>query len=369
MISDAPISKGSTMRLAFPDMQTRASTRFTFAESFNMRPQVRRTRFPYARPLLSWMPIWFSRRNPRPRSSSTGWRKPTLARTSRTGSSLSGSKAFAGGPGKFDVFFGQLAGNEFPPRPLIHGEKISFKPTPNLELGFSRTVEMGGVGRPLTLRALWNSYTSVTSSKNETPASDPGKRTGGFDFSYRVPFVRNWVTVYADSLADDDPSPLAAPQRAGINSGIYFPRIPGAPKLELRVEAVYTDAPTPVSFRGQYIYFDTFYHDLYTNKKNIIGSWIGREGQGLQAWSKYSFNARNSLQFGYRHAKVSSDFIPGGGTLNDASVQADFLAGRELGLSSRVQYEHWNYPILAPQPQTNISVSVQMTYWPHLHVK
>jgi hypothetical protein len=273
------------------------------------------------------------------------------------------------GPAKFDVFFGQLAGNESPPRPLIHGEKISFKPTPNLELGFSRTVEMGGVGRPLTLRALWNSYTSVTSSKNETPASDPGKRTGGFDFSYRVPFVRHWVTVYADSLADDDPSPLAAPQRAGINSGIYFPRIPGAPKLELRVEAVYTDAPTPVSFRGQYIYFDTFYHDLYTNKKNIIGSWIGREGQGLQAWSKYSFNARNSLQFGYRHAKVSSDFIPGGGTLNDASVQADFLAGRELGLSSRVQYEHWNYPILAPQPQTNISVSVQMTYWPHLHVK
>ncbi len=268
------------------------------------------------------------------------------------------------GPVKFDIFFGQLAGNAFPPRPLIHGEKISFKPTPNLELGFSRTVEMGGVGRPLTLRALWNSYTSVTSSKTETPASDPGKRTGGFDFSYRFPFVRNWVTLYADSLADDDPSPLAAPQKAGVSPGIYFPRIPGAPKLELRVEAVYTAAPTHVSSRGQYIYFDTFYHDLYTNKKNIIGSWIGREGQGLQAWSKYSFNARNSFQFGYRHGKVSSDFIPGGGTLNDASVQADFLAGPELGLSTRVQYEHWNYPILAAQAQTNVSASVQLTYWP-----
>jgi len=273
------------------------------------------------------------------------------------------------GPAKFDMFFGQLAGNQFPPRPLIHGEKISFKPTPNLEFGFSRTVEMGGVGRPLTLRALWNSYTSFNSINNETPANDPGKRTGGFDFSYRVPFVRNWMTLYADSLADDDPSPLAAPRRAGVSPGIYFPRIPGIQKLELRVEAVYTDTPTSRSNRGQYIYFDGFYHDLYTNKKNIIGSWIGREGQGLQAWSKYSFNARNSIQFGYRHARVSSDFIPRGGTLNDASVQADFLVGHELGLSSRVQYEHWNYPILAPQPQTNISVSVQMTYWPHLHVK
>src|SRR6266849_6156149 len=271
------------------------------------------------------------------------------------------------GPVKVDLFFGQLAGNQFPPRPLIHGEKISFKPTQNLELGFSRTVEMGGVGRPLTLRALWNSYTSVTSIRNETPASDPGKRTGGFDFSYRVPFLRNWMTLYADSLATDDPSPLAAPRRAGINPGIYFPRIPGAPKLDLRVEAVYTD--TPQSSRGQFIYFDTFYHDLYTNKKNLIGSWIGREGQGWQGWSKYAFNARNSFQFAYRHAKVSSDFIPGGGTLNDASVQADFLLGRELEVASRVQYEHWNYPILAAQPQTNISVSVQMTYWPQLRSK
>jgi membrane-associated phospholipid phosphatase len=273
------------------------------------------------------------------------------------------------GPVKIDFFFGQLAGNEFPPRPLIHGEKISFKPTRNLELGFSRTVEMGGVGRPLTLRTLWNSYTSVTSSTNETPASDPGKRTGGFDFSYRVPFLRNWVTLYADSLSDDDPSPLAAPRQAGISPGIYFPRIPGVPKLELRVEAVNTDTPTHRSIGGRFIYFDGFYHDLYTNKKNLIGSWIGREGQGLQAWSKYSFNARNSVQFGYRHARVSSDFIPGGGTLNDASIQVDFLAGPELGLSSRVQYEHWNYPILSPQPQTNVSVSVQMTYWPHLHWK
>src|SRR5258708_16832262 len=137
---------------------------------------------------------------------------------------------------KLDLFFGQLAGNEFPPRPLIHGEKISFKPTENLELGFSRTVEMGGVGRPLTLRALWNSYTSVTSISNETPASDPGKRTGGFDFSYRVPFLRNWMTLYADSLATDDPSPLAAPRRAGHRPSRLLSRVSGAAKAGLSGE-------------------------------------------------------------------------------------------------------------------------------------
>jgi Capsule assembly protein Wzi len=92
-------------------------------------------------------------------------------------------------------------------------QKISFKPTRNLELGFTRTVIVGGQGRPLTLDRLFRSYFSVTSVNNETPANDPGKRTGGFDFRYCVPLLRKWLTIYTVSVADDDPSPVAAPRR------------------------------------------------------------------------------------------------------------------------------------------------------------
>ena len=267
------------------------------------------------------------------------------------------------GPMKWDFFFGKLSGNEYPPRPMIHGEKISFKPTPNLELGFSRTVELGGVGRPLTFQQIWNSYFSVTSPKNETPANDPGKRTGGFDFNYRVPYVRNWLTLYADSLSDDDPSPLAAPRRAGISPGLYLSRVPAIPKLDLRVEAVYTDTPSS-SINGHYIYYDGFYHDLYKNKNNLIGSWVGRQGQGVQAWSTYWFSPRNTLHFGYRHAKVSGHFVPSGETLNDASVKLDWWTREDLSISASLQYEKWLAPILASTPQTNWTSSVDVTFWP-----
>jgi len=268
------------------------------------------------------------------------------------------------GPMKWDFFFGKLSGNEFPPRPLIHGEKISFKPTPNLEFGFTRTVEFGGVGRPLTIGRVWNSYTSLTSITNETPANDPGKRTGGFDFSYRVPYLRNWLTVYADSLATDDPSPLAAPRRAAMNPGIYMPRLPGLPKLDFRAEAVYTDLPAADSHGGHFVYFDSFYRDLYTNKKNLIGSWIGREGTGFQAWSTYWASSRNSIQFGYRHSKTAADFIPGGGTLNDGSVTASWWLHRDWNVSAFVQYEKWNIPLLASTPQSNWTTSFQIGFWP-----
>ncbi|MGH9683304.1 MAG: capsule assembly Wzi family protein [Candidatus Acidiferrales bacterium] len=281
------------------------------------------------------------------------------------------------GPMKWDVFFGKLSGNEFPPRPLIHGEKISFKPTPNLELGFTRTAEMGGVGRPLTPAALFNSYVSFVSSgtcSNPSPGvpctpkyganNNPGKRTGGFDFSYRLPFVRNWISVYADSASDDDPSPLAAPRRAGIDPGLYLSHFPGLPKLDLRIEAGYTDIPTSVSNGGHFLYFDSFYHDLYTNKNNIIGSWIGREGMGFQGWSTYWFSARDSLQFGYRHAKVAKDFIPDGETVNDASAKFSWTFARDFSVSAGVQYEKWLAPILASAPQTNWTSSVDVTFWP-----
>ena len=268
------------------------------------------------------------------------------------------------GPMKWDLFYGKLSGNQYPPRPMIHGEKISFKPTQNLEFGFSRTGELGGVGRPLTLGRLWLSYFSVTSPNHETAANDPGKRIGGFDFSYRVPFARNWLTLYADSLSNDDPSPLDAPRRAGISPGIYMSRIPSVPKLDLRVEAVNTNPPTSRSNGGQYIYYDSFYHELYTNKNNIIGNWIGREGQGIRAQTTYWFSPRNTLQFGYRHAKVASDFVPGGETINDGSVKLDWWMQRDLSVSAFVQYEKWLAPILSPTAQTNWTSSVEVTFWP-----
>ena len=276
------------------------------------------------------------------------------------------------GPMKLDLFFGKLSGNEFPARPLIHGEKISFKPTPNWEIGLERTSEFGGVGRALTLGAIWESYVATKTSFDYPTGRNPGKRTIGLDFSYRVPHLRDWVTLYADALlpesnpfnVDMSRSPIRFAARTAVRSGIYMPRLPRLPKLDFRVEAVYTDPPTPRSIRGDYVYWDAFYRDLYTNKNNLIGDWIGREGMGFQAWSSYWFTPRSSLQTAYRHAKVAKDFIPGGETLNDGSVKVNWWVRRDLSLSGSVQYEKWWAPILAPTAQANWTSTVEVTFWP-----
>jgi hypothetical protein len=172
------------------------------------------------------------------------------------------------------------------------------------------------------------------------------------------------LTFYIDSLADDDPSPLANPRRAGINPGLYLTRFPRIPKLDLRVEGVNTNTPAS-SNGGNFIYWDSFYRELYTNKNNLIGSWIGREGQGIQASSTYWFSSRSTLQFGYRHAKVASDFIPQGETLNDGSVTANWWVRNDLSFSALLQYEKWLAPVLTQTPQSNWTSSIQLSFQPH----
>ena len=276
------------------------------------------------------------------------------------------------GPMKADFFFGQLAGNQFPQRPLIHGLKITAKRTRYLEASLIATSEIGGVGRPLTLGAIFNSFFSVKSSDLYPASSTPGKRTIGADFTYAIPHARDWIQFYANGLLPEDnpttldmsTSPIYIWQRLAVRTGIYMPRLPRMPKLDFRVEAVYTDPPTGRSRYGAYVYYNDFYHDLYTNKSNLIGDWVGREGVGFQGWSTYWFSPLNSIAFSYRHAKVASDFIPGGETMNDGAAKVSWQLRDDWSVSAGLQYEKWFAPILTPAAQTNWTSSLSVTFWP-----
>jgi len=271
------------------------------------------------------------------------------------------------GPLRYDAFFGRLEGHSFPPRPFMHGEKFSFKPTENFEFGFSRTAVFAGQGlTPLTFDTLLHTYFSTTSGTGPglNLRNNPGARFGGFDFSYRIPGLRNWLTLYSDSVAHDDVSPISAPRRAAINPGLYLSHFPGLDKLDLRLEGVNTDPPTSRSNNGRFIYYEGFYRDAYTNDHNLMGSWIGREGKGVQVWSTYWLSAMSTVQVNYRNAKVEDDFIPGGETANDFGLNARLRIRPNLELQGGLQYEEWKAPILFPVRESNVTASFQLTFWP-----
>jgi membrane-associated phospholipid phosphatase len=271
------------------------------------------------------------------------------------------------GPVRYDFFFGQLADHQTPPAPFIHGEKFSFKPTENLEFGFSRTAVFAGEGlTPLTFRTFWNSFISTTSSTNPgfNLRNSAGVRHSEFDFTYRIPKLRNWLSIYADSLVHDDLSPIDAPRRAAITPGFYLTHFPGIAKLDLHVEAGYTDIPVQNSNGGKFLYWETFYRDVYINGKQLMGSWMGREGKGVQAWSTYWFSPRTTLQVSYREAKVAKDFITYGVTINDFGARAQYTLHDNLQVTALLQYEQWKAPVLATGLQQDVVTSIGVNFWP-----
>jgi hypothetical protein len=283
------------------------------------------------------------------------------------------------GPIRSETFVGQLQGQHFivlgnqqnlppdiigslngtiDPQPYVWGQKINLRPTPNLEIGVSALAVFAGYGRPLTLSTFEHTF----SLHGSFQTVDPGKRTGGFDFSYRIPGLRNWLTLYASALTWDEINPIAYPRRSAMNPGIYMPQIPKLRKLDLRVEGVYTDLPNLLGTAGFY-YSNYHYVNGYTNNGQIMGSWIGRDGRGTQVSSRYWLTPRSTVRVYYRNETVDPAFV-GGGHLYDVGTQAD-IAFRSLTLSPNVQFEHWRFPVLVAGPQSNTTVSLQLTYQPN----
>jgi hypothetical protein len=60
---------------------------------------------------------------------------------------------------RYEFFVGSLKGHSEPNDPWMHVEKINFKPTANVELGFERSVIWGGEGHePITIKTFLRSF-------------------------------------------------------------------------------------------------------------------------------------------------------------------------------------------------------------------
>jgi hypothetical protein len=250
------------------------------------------------------------------------------------------------GPLRYDFLVGSLKGHTAPNHPWIHTEKFAFRPTKNFEFGFERTVIWGGKGHePVNLHTFLRSFFDFndTSASVKNSAQDPGARFSAFDVSYRLPWLRDWVTFYTDSECHDDASPPSAPRRAAFRTGLDFSHLPRLPKLELRGEAILTDPSTSVSTGGVFMYREVIQLQGYTNKGQLFGDWMGREAKGGQVWATWHLSGNEFAQISWRGQKVAKDFINGGTTLNDFTATLVKRIGKHF--EANIYYSREDYLI------------------------
>jgi len=277
------------------------------------------------------------------------------------------------GPFRYEFLIGPLKGHTYPIDPWTHVEKLSFRPTENLEFGFERTVIWGGKDHePINIKSFLRSFFSLAAPTGgiKNSPKDPGARFGAFDFSYRLPGFRNWLTLYLDSEVHDDVSPIDNPHGASWRPGLYLSHVPGIPKLDIRVEAASTDPPVSRSHGGTFMYWETIEKQGYTNQGQLFGDWIGREDKGGQGWITWHLSGNEWLQVGVRNQKAAKDFIQTsstvqyGTTLNDITFQAVKRIGKDFEINGNFAYERWKAPIYLPGLQTVTTTTIQLTWFP-----
>ena len=299
--------------------------------------------------------------------------------------------SYVTGPFRYEFIIGALRGHTYIPNPgypspsgqpvpnvtnpgspWVHIEKVSFRPTENLEFGFERTAIWGGKGHgPITVHTFLKSFFSFSSptAAGKYGRNDPGARFGAFDFSYRLPFVRKYLTLYADGEVHDDVSPIDAPRRASWRPGLYLSHLPGLAQLDLRVEGVETDPPIRTSHGGLFMYYEGIQKQGYTNAGQLFGDWIGREDKGGQAWITYHLSGNEWLQISARRQKAAKDFIIAnyvefGTTLNDVNFQAVKRVGKDFEINGSFTYERYKAPIFLSGEQTVTTTNIQLTWYP-----
>ena len=166
-------------------------------------------------------------------------------------------------------------------------------------------------------------------------------------------------------MTDDDPSPLAAPHRAILAPGIEFIKVPKLPRLNIKLEGVSSDAGAVTQYHGDFFYINGAYHDGYTNRGNIIGSWIGRDSTAYWGEAKYWVSSTHSVSLTARSVNLDQDFIPQGGHTTDIGIGDSYRFQHNWTIAPMLQYERWNIPVLAAGPQRNVGVFLQLSYSPH----
>jgi hypothetical protein len=49
----------------------------------------------------------------------------------------------------------------------------------------------------------------------------------------------------------------------------------------------------------------------------------------------------------------------------DYSTRGSFLLNNNIEISGGLQYEQWRFPVITPNRQSNLTATVQLTFYPH----
>jgi len=107
------------------------------------------------------------------------------------------------GPWTWDMFIANMGNDRHIPDALMVGMRLGFEPIKNLEVGFSRTMQLCGLDRPCNFNIWTRALVAFGSLDNTGTLQEPGNQLASIDLSYSMNFGDKSLKFYGEGTAED----------------------------------------------------------------------------------------------------------------------------------------------------------------------
>ena len=108
------------------------------------------------------------------------------------------------GPWQLTTFLGQLEDERHIEDAKLFGMRLTLRPIDGLDIGFSRTFQIGGEGRPENSRTFWDALIGRDNGQQGGPEDDPSNQLGSIDVRYGFGVGQQTIGLYAQMMGEDE---------------------------------------------------------------------------------------------------------------------------------------------------------------------
>lgn len=217
------------------------------------------------------------------------------------------------GPWQFVTFVGRMESKRAIPEAHLTGMRLTIRPVEGLEMGASRAMQWGGIGRDKNFNAFFKSFTS----QDENTKQGSGNQLGGFDLRYSFGLVDGVTAAFYSQLIGEDEAgymPSKYMSQFGLESTWALPD--SASYIKGFVEYVDSTAGSLNDPQYNAAYEHSTYQTGYRYRRRPIAASFDGDSRVLSVGATWNMLDSRSLGFTVNKLDLNRDGDPGGHTVS-----------------------------------------------------
>lgn len=206
----------------------------------------------------------------------------------------------------FTTFVGRFEDNRFTDNALLWGMRANFRPFKNLEIGISRSIQLGGDGRSSDLGVFVDAFFGDRDNPDFL-GEEPGNQLGGIDLRYSTTIFNQSIAFYTEYTGEDESDKL--PTKGIFLAGAEWFTSTIHQQTKIFLEYTETQADCFPQQSGNCAYEHDIYVSGYRQFGRSLGSTYDSDSQTLVLGMQREYDNGHAWNLSLKYLEINRDDI------------------------------------------------------------